>query len=348
MPRPATSLASGHRTVSNTPTQMRHRTNDVWCAAAGEGEALHKTLVAPPPHTWLGLLASHQPSCPLGVGPARSSRGSLFLCPPGILSVSRCPLCVGVRRAHPRGRWGAPFPLPQAAGTLSPIACTSLRAQHGAPLVLGTLCPWRAAGSLLGVAVLLRGPVRFCGASALGSGPRCSFGGRCVVSAVVGFGGGRVLPPARLAALGRLAVCVARAGALVRVGCASGADWAVVRALGAVAPARLVVFCAWPAGSSSAGARRARWAAARGARVVWCAGGPAPSVAAALARRSLALSRSGLSAFVAAPAPVSRGTWLAVRAARAAGVPVSGAFRVRRSAGVSGPLLRQPSGRSSA
>lgn len=167
------------------------------------------------------------------------------------------------------------------------------------------------------------------------------------MSAVVGFGGGRVLPSARLAALGTLAACVARAGALVRVGCASGADWAVVRAVAAVAPARLVVFCAWPANSAASGACRARWAAARGAGVVWSAGGPAPSVAAALARRSLALSRSGLSAFVAAPAPRSRGTWLAVRAARATGVPVSGAFRVRRSAGVPGPLLRGPSERSS-
>ena len=149
------------------------------------------------------------------------------------------------------------------------------------------------------------------------------------MSCVVGFGGGRALAPARAAALGSLAARVALAGALVRVGCASGADWAVVRAVVAVAPARLLVFCAFGPASSSFGAVRARWAAARGASVVWSAGGSAGSVGAALARRSLALSRSGLSAFVVAPGPRSRGTWLAVAAARAAGVPVSGAFRPR-------------------
>ena len=161
------------------------------------------------------------------------------------------------------------------------------------------------------------------------AGRRALSGRRCAVCSVVGFGGARALPPARLAALGSLAASVARAGALVRVGCASGADWAVVRAVVAVAPSRLVVFCAFGAASSSFGAVRARWASARGASVVWSAGGSAPSVGAALARRSLALSRSGLSAFVAAPGPRSRGTWLAVRAARSAGVPVSGAFHPR-------------------
>jgi len=202
------------------------------------------------------------------------------------------------------------------------------------------LVPRQVAGLLFGVAVLLRGLVLCCGGLGFAWARRGRSRGRCAVSCVVGFGGARSLPAPRLAALGRLAACVARAGAVVAVGCASGADWAVVQAVAVLHPPRLVVFCAWPSSSSAAGAGRARWAAARGARVVWSAGGPSPSPAAALARRSLALSRSGLSAFVAAPGPRSRGTWLAVRAARAAGVPVSGAFRVRPSAGVSGPLLR--------
>jgi len=158
------------------------------------------------------------------------------------------------------------------------------------------------------------------------------------VSFVVGFGGGRSVSPGHLRRVAALAACLARAGAIVRVGCASGVDGAVVRAVVAVAPSRLLVFCAFSASSPSAGAVRARWAAARGARVAWCAGGPAPSVAAALARRSLALSRSGLSAFVAVPGPLSRGTWLAVRAARSAGVAVSVCRASAPSAGDSGSL----------
>lgn len=158
------------------------------------------------------------------------------------------------------------------------------------------------------------------------------------MSVVVGFGGGRSVAPGHLRSVGALAACVARAGGLVRVGCASGVDGAVVRAVVGVAPSRLLVFCAFSASSPSAGAVRARWASARGARVVWSAGGPAPSVAAALARRSLALSRSGLSAFVAVPGPLSRGTWLAVRAARSAGVAVSVCRASAPSAGDVGSL----------
>lgn len=139
---------------------------------------------------------------------------------------------------------------------------------------------------------------------------------------VVGFGGARSCSGARAALVSRVASLAAASGGEVRVGCASGVDSLVGSRVLRVAASRLSVFCAWGPSSGSGGAARARAAASVGARVVWWAGGRGGSASSRLRGRSEALARSGLSALVAFPGPASRGTWVAVRAAVAAGVPV--------------------------
>jgi len=143
---------------------------------------------------------------------------------------------------------------------------------------------------------------------------------------VVGFGGSRECGDRGL--VESVVAFFLRRGWSVSVGCAVGADEAVIEAvLGAGAARRLSVFSAfgpWGLGSWRGSAveavSRAGW---EGARVKYWAGGDwFVPLRAALARRSVALAESGLSLFVAFPGSYSRGTWVAVRAAVAAGVQV--------------------------
>lgn len=139
---------------------------------------------------------------------------------------------------------------------------------------------------------------------------------------VVGVSGSRSCEGARALLVCRVARSAALAGAEVRVGCASGVDaWAGSEAL-RVAPGRLVVFCAWGPESRSGGAARARAVESVGGSVVWWAGGREGSVSERLRGRTVAFARSGLSCLLAFPGPRSRGTWVAVREAARAGVPV--------------------------
>jgi len=139
---------------------------------------------------------------------------------------------------------------------------------------------------------------------------------------VVGFGGARSCAGGRAALVRRVARAAALAGAEVRVGCASGVDSLVGSEVLRVDPGRLVLFCAWGPESCAAGSLRASAVESVGGSVVWWAGGRSGSVAERLRGRSVALARSGLSCFLAFPGPRSRGTWVAVRACVAAGVPV--------------------------
>jgi hypothetical protein len=175
---------------------------------------------------------------------------------------------------------------------------------------------------------------------------------------VVGFCGSGALPSS---AQPLVAACVQgwlAAGAQVAVGCAAGADAAVVSAvLSAGAASRLTVFCAFaPSGqgaaglvSSVAGVSAALFA---GAVVRWLAGGSlAVPVRGRLAQRSLAFVRflaaqqsaapgGGLVGFVSSlpSSPFGRGpfpscgsgTWSTLAAAALLGVPVV-AFPVRLS-----------------
>jgi len=115
---------------------------------------------------------------------------------------------------------------------------------------------------------------------------------------VVGFSGGRALsgPPAALVA--RVASAVLGAGSPVFVGCALGADLAVLSALASSPVAGSRVFAAFGpggvgVGSSSAPASVAL-AAFAGVPVSWWAGGGGPAVPlrGRLAARSLALVRA--------------------------------------------------------
>lgn len=168
---------------------------------------------------------------------------------------------------------------------------------------------------------------------------------------VVGFCGSRVLPVGASALISRVVSSVLRAGRSVAVGCASGADRAILSsALSALpAPASspwLRVFAAFgPGGAGSAGAASAVGAvAAAASRAVspghglaspvvvswWAGGGPGVPVRARLVSRSLALVSAvaasgpgaGLVAFVSSPVLAGSGSWSAVSAAAAAGVPV--------------------------
>lgn len=168
---------------------------------------------------------------------------------------------------------------------------------------------------------------------------------------LVGFCGSRSLPVGAAALVSRVVRSVLRAGRPVAVGCAAGADRAVLSsALSALpSPASspwLRVFAAFgPGGAGSAGLASAVGAVASAAsasrspghglaspvQVSWWAGGGAGvPLRARLVSRSLALVSavsasgpgSGLVAFVSSPAVAGSGSWSAVLAAVGAGVPV--------------------------
>lgn len=150
----------------------------------------------------------------------------------------------------------------------------------------------------------------------------------------VAFSGSRVPSPSLSAAVAPVVAAAVAGGGPLSVGCAAGADQAVVvSALRAGAAGRLSVFGAFGPGVGPAAVA----AAAGGASVSWFAGGAAPPVRVRLARRSLAcvwsVAPSGsLVAFASAPPPspfgrgpfpsCGSGTWATVGAASLLGLPV--------------------------
>jgi hypothetical protein len=142
---------------------------------------------------------------------------------------------------------------------------------------------------------------------------------------VVAVAGSRSLPSGGAQLVASVAHSLVAAGASLVVGCAVGADAAVVTA---VPPAVLQVLAAFGpggAGAWSGSAVSAVWAfAATGGAVVWWAGGgPAVPLRARLAARTRAVvakASAGLVVFFGSPA--SRGSVLAAQLAAARGLPV--------------------------
>jgi hypothetical protein len=151
-----------------------------------------------------------------------------------------------------------------------------------------------------------------------------------VVASVVVFGGSRSLPSGSAALVGRVVRAVLARGSSVAVGCASGADALVVRAvLGAGAAALLSVFAVGaPSGAGFRCCSVPSWvsaAAASGARLFWLAGGAlSVPLRSRLVRRSRAsVVRSGAAAAVFfVSSPCSRGSWRCAAFAASRGVPV--------------------------
>jgi predicted Rossmann fold nucleotide-binding protein DprA/Smf involved in DNA uptake len=142
---------------------------------------------------------------------------------------------------------------------------------------------------------------------------------------VVAVAGSRSLPPGGAPLVASVARSLVAAGASLVVGCAVGADAAVVAA---VPPAALQVLAAFGPGGAGAWAGSAvsavRVFAASGGSVSWWAGGgPAVPLRARLATRTRAVvaeASAGLVVFFASPA--SRGSVLAAQLAAARGLPV--------------------------
>jgi hypothetical protein len=156
-------------------------------------------------------------------------------------------------------------------------------------------------------------------------------------SVAIHFGGSRSLCSAS-AAVAQAVSQVLAVGAVVRVGCAIGADAQVIQAaLAAGAASRLTVFAAFGQGGAGAWSGSAvsvvQAAAAAGAAVVWWAGGPASlPLRARLLRRSVAaLSGCAASVFVSpgsgslavAAQAAQRGQPVFVLAASAAPLPLA-------------------------
>jgi hypothetical protein len=152
-------------------------------------------------------------------------------------------------------------------------------------------------------------------------------------SGLVGFGGSRSFPVAGASFVGEVVSAVVGRGLGVGVGCAAGADEAVLRSA-VSAGAALSVFAV--GGSSGAGFWRCsavsavRAAASAGASVSWWAGGGSSvplrrrlrARSAALLSAVVASGSRGFVAFVGGAWAVSPGSWSSVRAAVLSGVPV--------------------------
>jgi hypothetical protein len=142
---------------------------------------------------------------------------------------------------------------------------------------------------------------------------------------VVAVAGSRLLPPGGAQRVAGVARSLVAAGGSLVVGCAVGADAAVVAA---VPPAALQVLAAFGPGGAGAWAGSAvstvrAFAAAGGAVVWWAGGGPAVPLRARLAARTRAVvaeASAGLVVFFGSP--MSRGAALATRCAVARGLPV--------------------------
>jgi len=160
------------------------------------------------------------------------------------------------------------------------------------------------------------------------------------VSGVVAVAGSRALPPAGLALVGPVCRSVVASGRSLVVGCAVGADAAVLSAGLPVSAVRC--FAAFGRGPGFAGAWRGSAApavggfAASGGAVSWLAGGPLslPLRARLASRTSAVVSAASSGCVVFFGSPASRGSALAARLAVGRGLPVFG-FPV----GFSGALL---------
>jgi hypothetical protein len=179
-------------------------------------------------------------------------------------------------------------------------------------------------GSLVGL-----GGGRLCGKAAalppLGAGVGGLRAGAVGGPLVAAVAGSRSLPPGGAPLVASVACSLVAAGASLVVGCAVGADAAVVSA---VPPAALRILAAFGPGGAGAWAGSAvstvwAFAATGGAVVWWAGGGPAVPLRARLAARTRAVvaeASAGLVVFFASPA--SRGSVLAAQLAAARGLPV--------------------------
>jgi hypothetical protein len=144
------------------------------------------------------------------------------------------------------------------------------------------------------------------------------------------FGGSRSLPPSQAGFVRSVVLAaLARAGSFATVGCAAGADAAVVSAvLAAGLSGQLCVFCVGSASgagfwSGSAPFSLLRRAAGSLARVVWSAGGgPELPFRARLLRRSLAALGAASEAVFFLASPSSPGSLAVAAAAVRQGVSV--------------------------
>jgi predicted Rossmann fold nucleotide-binding protein DprA/Smf involved in DNA uptake len=142
---------------------------------------------------------------------------------------------------------------------------------------------------------------------------------------VVAVAGSRLLPPGGAQRVAGVARSLVAAGASLVVGCAVGADAAVVAA---VPLASLQVLAAFGPGGAGAWAGSAvsavrAFAASGGSVSWWAGGGPAVPLRARLAARTRAVvakASAGLVVFFASLA--SRGSVLAAQLAAARGLPV--------------------------
>ena len=150
------------------------------------------------------------------------------------------------------------------------------------------------------------------------------------MSGVVAVAGSRALSGAGLALVGPVCRSVVASGRSLVVGCATGADAAVLSAGLPVSAVRC--FAAFGSGPCYAGAWRGsatpavgRYAAS-GGRVVWLAGGPVsvPLRARLASRTSAVVSAASAGCVVFFGSPVSRGSALAGRLAVGRGLPVFG------------------------
>jgi predicted Rossmann fold nucleotide-binding protein DprA/Smf involved in DNA uptake len=143
---------------------------------------------------------------------------------------------------------------------------------------------------------------------------------------VVALAGSRSLPPGSAQFVAGVARSLVAAGASLVVGCAVGADAAVLSS--GVPPSALRVLAAFGPGGAGAWVGSAvsavrAFAAAGGAVVWWAGGGPAVPLRARLAARTRAVvteASAGLVVFFGSPA--SRGSVLAAQLAAARGLPV--------------------------
>jgi len=142
------------------------------------------------------------------------------------------------------------------------------------------------------------------------------------------FGGSRSLSPSSSPLVAQVVSASLAAGSGVSVGCAAGADAAVLVAACRVSPSSVQLFAVGSSSGSGfwSGSAPFGWlarAAALGARVVWSAGGPsAVPFRARLLRRSLAALAVAGSAVFFLSSPSSPGSLRVASAAAGAGLPV--------------------------
>lgn len=251
----------------------------------------------------------------------------LFCLLPATFSFPRLP------RACPFSRGGVGWSRWSAFGGPSCVVCSSLFPR--VVLVLGGLPPLRFVlfcVTIGSVVVVLSFPW-WCPVSSpsLPSLPGSAFPSSLVVS----FGGSRSLPASSVPLVRSVVSAAWAAGAVVSVGCAVGADQAVVSSALAcaaggvplsVSPRLWVSAVGAPSGAgfwSGSAVASVRAAAAAGARVSWLAGGPVSvPLRARLLLRSRAALRGARCAVFFLASPSSAGSLAVAGCAVSSGVPV--------------------------